>query len=101
MTPEELSALITRIVRDAAHAGTITLDEADIPETVTVERPRHREHGDWASNVARPLAKKAHTAPRALATVVADALRENEGIDSVEIAGPGFINIRLAAASAG
>ena len=47
------------------------------------------------------LAKKAHTAPRALATVVADALRDNEGIDSVEIAGPGFINIRLAAASAG
>lgn len=101
MTPEELSALITRIVRDAAHAGTITLDEADIPETVTVERPRQREHGDWASNVAMQLAKKAHTAPRALATVVADALRENEGIDSVEIAGPGFINIRLAAASAG
>ena len=70
-------------------------------EPVKVERPRNRDHGDWATNVAMQLAKRAGLAPRAFAEILAEALRLIEGIDSIDIAGPGFINIRLGAASAG
>ncbi|MCD4549664.1 MULTISPECIES: arginine--tRNA ligase [unclassified Schaalia] len=101
MTPEELAALIRITLVDALHAGTLSLDEDDIPAAVKVERPRNRDHGDWATNIAMQMAKKAGMAPRDFATLLADMLSSHEGIDSVEVAGPGFINIRLAAASAG
>ena len=79
-----------------------------------VERPRNRDHGDWSTNAlkerfpsllactaAMQLAKRAGTAPRDLAALIAAALSDAEGVESVEVAGPGFINIRLAASSAG
>ncbi|OKL54215.1 arginine--tRNA ligase [Bowdeniella nasicola] len=101
MTPAELSELIRTQLLAAIDAGEITLDASDVPDQVKVERPRQREHGDWATNIAMQLAKKASTNPRALAQVLADRLTGATGIDAVEIAGPGFINIRLAAGAAG
>ncbi|RRC94955.1 arginine--tRNA ligase [Schaalia canis] len=101
MTPEELAVLIRSALESAVNVGTLALDPADIPDPVKVERPRNRDHGDWATNIAMQLAKKSGMNPRDFATVLADLLGAHEGIDAVEIAGPGFINIRLAAASAG
>ena len=60
-----------------------------------------REHGDWATNVAMQLGKKAGMVPREFAQILADDLAAADGIDSVEVAGPGFINIRLGAGAAG
>ncbi|WP_371177073.1 arginine--tRNA ligase [Buchananella felis] len=100
MTPAEL----TQHVRDALNslrlAGKLALDEALIQE-VKVERPRSREHGDWATNAALQLAKKAGMNPRELAELLANELRAVEGIEAVEIAGPGFLNVRLSSGAAG
>ena len=101
MTPEELASLIRSTLLDAAAAGRISIDPALVPDPVTVERPRVREHGDWATNVAMQLGKKAGMAPREFAQILADDLAAADGIDSVEVAGPGFINIRLGAGAAG
>ena len=101
MTPEELASLIRAVLLDAAAQGRVALDPSDIPDPVRVERPRNRDNGDWSTNAAMQLAKRAGTAPRDLAALIADALSEAEGVESVEVAGPGFINIRLAASSAG
>ena len=77
------------------------LDVSVLPATLTVERPRNPEHGDYASNVAMQVAKKAGANPRDLATWLAAALAASDGIDSAEVAGPGFLNIRLAADAQG
>jgi arginyl-tRNA synthetase len=66
-----------------------------------MERPRNPEHGDYASTMAMQLAKKAGIPPRELAAALAEELTSRPGIKSVEIAGPGFLNIRLDAAAAG
>lgn len=66
-----------------------------------MERPRNPEHGDYASNIALQLGKRVGLNPRELAAAVAKNLQETPGIDAVEIAGPGFLNIRLSAAAAG
>ncbi|SPT74993.1 Arginine--tRNA ligase [Arcanobacterium haemolyticum] len=100
MTPEELKVLIGNIIRDAAVAGTIALDPETLPE-VRVERPRVREHGDWATNVAMQLGKKAGMNPREFAQLVVDKLIEDPGVDHADIAGPGFINITVNVAVAG
>src|SRR5690606_12464228 len=68
---------------------------------IVLERPRNRDHGDWASNIAMRLAKPFGTNPRELAQQIADGLAAVDGIASAEVAGPGFINIRLDAAAAG
>lgn len=101
MTPEELAIVIRDILVAQSDSGAITLASDSIPDSVTVERPRNREHGDWATNVAMQLAKRAGMNPRDFAALLAEELREHDGIDDVDVAGPGFINIRLAAASAG
>ena len=101
MTPEELASLIRAVLLDAAADGRVALGPSDIPDPVRVERPRNRDNGDWSTNAAMQLAKRAGTAPRDLAALIADALSDAEGVESVEVAGPGFINIRLAASSAG
>nr|WP_221316756.1 arginine--tRNA ligase [Saccharopolyspora gloriosae] len=72
------------------------LDVSVLPETVTVERPRNPEHGDYATNVAMQVAKKAGVPPRDLATWLAEALTGQDGITEVTVAGPGFLNLRLA-----
>jgi arginyl-tRNA synthetase len=98
VTPEQLALAIRACLAAAVAAGELAVV---IPDEVRVERPRSREHGDWATNVALQLAKGAGVAPRALAEVLARRLGEVEGVKSVEVAGPGFLNIVLDAASAG
>jgi arginyl-tRNA synthetase len=90
-------------VRTAAHDLLIDrgLDVSVLPETVVVERPRNPEHGDYASNLALAVAKKVGLAPRDFAQALADRLGSVPGIAAVEIAGPGFLNIRLDAAATG
>lgn len=72
-----------------------------VPEHVTIERPKNRDHGDYATNVALQLAKPAGRPPRAVADLVAARLRELPGVAQVDIAGPGFLNITLDAATQG
>ncbi|GAB1642799.1 arginine--tRNA ligase [Krasilnikovia sp. MM14-A1259] len=99
MTPADLA----NIVLDAARAvfAARGLDATMLPATTTVERPRNPEHGDYASTLAMQLGKRAGVVPRELATALAEELGRRAGIKSVEIAGPGFLNIRLDAAAAG
>lgn len=101
MTPAQLSEALRAALVHAVDDGTFALDPAAIPATVHLERPRQREHGDWATNVAMQLAKKAGTNPRAFAEELARRLTNTEGVSAVEVAGPGFLNIRLDAAAAG
>lgn len=77
------------------------LDASVLPEQVTVERPRNPEHGDYATNLALQVAKKAGAQPRELAQWLAQSLATEESVLSAEIAGPGFLNLRLAAAAQG
>jgi arginyl-tRNA synthetase len=97
VNPAELQALLLRIVRDAAgeRAGEVAVED------VTLERPRNRDHGDWASNVALQLGKRLGLSPRDFAADVAAKLEGETGIAGAEVAGPGFLNIRLDAAAAG
>ncbi|WP_299137273.1 arginine--tRNA ligase [uncultured Corynebacterium sp.] len=99
MTPADLATLIketaTKVMADH------DLDSSVLPETVTVERPRNPEHGDYATNVALQVAKKAGAHPRELGGWLAAALADDEAISEADIAGPGFINIRLAADAQG
>ncbi|MBH0117795.1 arginine--tRNA ligase [Salinibacterium sp. NG253] len=100
MNPADLSATLLSVVsRIAADRGT-----PDLGLTVNdlvLERPRNRDHGDWASNIAMKLAKPLGANPRELATEIAEQARAIDGIASVDVAGPGFINITLDAAAAG
>lgn len=99
MNPADLSAALLTILEGAlARRGS---DLAVGIDDVPLERPRNREHGDWASNVAMKFAKPLGVAPRDLAEELAADLRSLEGVAAVEIAGPGFINITLDAAAAG
>ena len=100
MTPEELAAAIRTVLEEASAEGSLALTSAEIPAP-RVERPRNHDHGDWSTNVAMQLAKKAGTKPRDLAELLVPRLEVLDGIVSVEVAGPGFLNIRLDAASAG
>ena len=77
------------------------LDTAALPPAVTVERPRNPEHGDYASNLAMQLGKKVGANPRELAGWLAEALTQADGVASAEVAGPGFINLRLDASAQG
>jgi arginyl-tRNA synthetase len=99
VNPADLSAsllaVVTRVLEGRGSSQVVSL--ADVP----LERPRSREHGDWASNIAMKLAKPLGVAPRDLAAEIAAGLEAVDGIASVDIAGPGFINIRLDAAAAG
>lgn len=101
MTPDELSQKIRAALLQGIDDSDFQLSPFDVPEDVRVERPRQREHGDWATNVAMQLAKRAGTNPRDFALTLAERLGDVDGIDSAEVAGPGFINIRLAASAAG
>ncbi len=113
MTPQELASHLARILSDIVAARVSDLKAADEAaaadlQTIVVtdadtqlERPKNREHGDWASNVAMKFAKRLGMNPRQLATQLVEQLAQVEGIAQAEIAGPGFINITLDAASAG
>ena len=81
-------------VLDSLEAGGALAPVAD-RAAVAVEPPRDAAHGDLATNAAMVLAKRAATQPRALADLIAAKLRELDEVEAVEIAGPGFLNIRL------
>jgi arginyl-tRNA synthetase len=83
---------------DALRAALVALAVDPLPESINLERPARREHGDWSSNVALATAKKAGRNPRELAQQLADHLNANlpAHVTAVEIAGPGFVNFRLA-----
>ncbi|WP_344121979.1 arginine--tRNA ligase [Kocuria aegyptia] len=101
MTPEQLSLAVSACLQEAVARGDLALaDGARLPE-VRIERPKNREHGDWATNVAMQLAKKVGRAPRDVAAVVRDRLQDTAGVAAVDVAGPGFLNITLDAAAAG
>jgi len=100
VTPEQLSDAIVAALTALTDAGSLTLPDG-VPARVVVERPKVREHGDYATNVALQLAKKAGLPPRELATLLAEVLGQADGVASVEIAGPGFLNIRVEAGAQG
>ena len=83
-----IKAAITRAITTDAFAGVT-------PTSITLERPKNRDHGDYATSVALQLAKAAEKNPRDVAQIIAEQLKGVEGISKVEIAGPGFINITL------
>jgi arginyl-tRNA synthetase len=100
VTPEELSTTISRALAMLVDEGTLRLPDG-VPADVVVERPRNRDHGDYATNVALQLAKKAGVSPRELAGMLAERLTGSPGVASVDIAGPGFLNIRVTADAQG
>ena len=84
--PDQLAVAVSKALVDAG-----------LPErTPTFERPKNRDHGDWSTNVALTLAKPVGRPPREIAQTLVDTLGDVEGVAGVEIAGPGFINFRLA-----
>ncbi len=99
MTPADLAVLLRSVA--AAVLAEHGLDAAALPEAVTVERPRNPEHGDYATNLALQVAKKVGANPRELAGWLAEALAASDGIASAEVAGPGFVNLRLEASAQG
>jgi arginyl-tRNA synthetase len=94
VTPEELSTAIVRALTSLAENGDLSLPDG-VPGSVVVERPKNKEHGDYATNIALQLAKRAGRPPREIAGLLADRLAGHDGIASVEIAGPGFLNVRV------
>jgi arginyl-tRNA synthetase len=99
VTPADLAELLKTTA--AAVLAEHDLDTAALPATVAVERPRNPEHGDYATNLALQLAKKVGVNPRELAGWLARALNDAAGIASAEVAGPGFVNLRLEASAQG
>ncbi len=100
MTPEQLSTVVRDALASAVDAGEVALADG-LPDEVRIERPRARAHGDYATNVALQLAGRAGTNPRVLAETLASRLRGVDGIDAVDVAGPGFLNLSLAASAQG
>src|SRR6266545_1134501 len=96
VNPAQLSAAVRSAVSACIDAGEFA---ATPPSEVVIERPKNREHGDYATNVALRLAKDAGRPPRELAEAIASRLRTVPGVGAVDVAGPGFLNITLAAGS--
>jgi len=105
VTPAELSQTLFDLISAAGerrHDGDNGAVHLDLSVAdVILERPRNRDHGDWASSIALKIAKPFGTTPREIATELAAGLEKLDDVASVEVAGPGFINIRLEAAAAG
>jgi arginyl-tRNA synthetase len=99
VTPASLSNALLAAAREVFAAR--GLDDSVLPSSITVERPRNPEHGDYATNVALQVAKRAGVPSRELAGWLAGALAQVPGIAGAEVAGPGFLNIRLDAAAHG
>jgi arginyl-tRNA synthetase len=99
LTPAELSAAIIKAIAAVQASGKLAAGE--LPTEVVVERPKNRQHGDWSTNVAMQLAPKFDLSPRAFAELITGELKKISGVEGVEIAGPGFINLSVSAASVG
>jgi len=101
MNPDALAHALLAVVTPLAEARRAGAGAEIDASVITFERPKNRDHGDWATNLAMKLAKPLGANPRELAAEIAAGLAGAAGIASVEVAGPGFINIRLDAAAAG
>lgn len=101
MTPEELTRAVSAALDEALQAQELTLSEGAARPEVRIERPKSREHGDWATNIALQLGKRVGRNPREVAQILATRLEAIDGVAAVDIAGPGFLNIRLDAAAVG
>ena len=97
MTPEQLSRVVVQALSELVAQGALSLE---VPQEVVIERPKNRDHGDWATNVAMQFSQKAGLKPREFAEILAKKLAAAPEIDSVEVAGPGFINLRISSAQA-
>jgi arginyl-tRNA synthetase len=93
---DAISQLVSEAIAAAVAAGELPLAGAPDPG---IERPRDASHGDWATTVALRCSKEAGMNPRQIAEIVAARIDASDDIESVEIAGPGFINMRLSAAA--
>ncbi|HEU0285652.1 MAG TPA: arginine--tRNA ligase, partial [Nocardioidaceae bacterium] len=100
MTPDQLSDAIVAALDAAVRDGDLTLSDG-VPASVRVERPKVKEHGDYATNVAMQLAKSAGRPPREIAELIAARLAKTDGIAAAEVAGPGFLNVRIDAGAQG
>jgi arginyl-tRNA synthetase len=100
VNPDQLSTTIVDVLGALVADGAVTLPDG-VPASVTVERPRQKGHGDYATNVALQLAKKAGTNPRAFAELVRERLLAADGIADVDVAGPGFLNVTVDAGAQG
>ncbi|MGA1700221.1 MAG: arginine--tRNA ligase [Candidatus Nanopelagicales bacterium] len=98
MTPEDLAATVRECIEALQAEGALT---GDLPAEVIIERPKNKDHGDYATPIALTLAKTAGRPPREIAELVAERLARANGIGDAEVAGPGFVNIRLAADAQG
>jgi arginyl-tRNA synthetase len=99
VTPAALADLVRAVAVDVLTSR--DLDDTALPTAVTIERPRNPGHGDYATNLALQVAKKVGVAPRDLAGWLAEGLVGRDGVAAAEVAGPGFINLRLAADAQG
>ena len=93
---EAISSLVTSALQAAIDAGELPLEALPDP---ALERPRDTSHGDWATSVALRSARMAGMNPRQIAEIVSARMAGHPDVAAVEIAGPGFINIRLSAAA--
>jgi len=100
VTPDQLSDAFVGALRGLVEDGAVAFSD-EVPDRVVVRRPHEREHGDYASNVALQLAGPAGREPRELAGMLANRLAGTAGIEAVAVAGPGFVNVRLAADAPG
>jgi arginyl-tRNA synthetase len=100
VTPDQLSDAVVAALSDAVAAGDLSLPDG-VPASVRIERPKVKEHGDYATNVAMQLTKAAGRPPREIAELIADRLVATPGIAAVEVAGPGFLNVRIDAGAQG
>ena len=104
LTPQDhVAGALRQSLAAAIASGKLSesLTESLAALEIPLERPKNRDHGDYASSVALVLAKSAGTAPRVIADALTENLRSNALFSKVEIAGPGFINLTLATASHG
>ena len=93
---DELSRVITEAIARAITSGEI---EASLPEAIPLERPKNRDHGDYATSIALQLAKAAGKNPREVALILQKHIGTTPLISAVDIAGPGFLNFTLNRAS--
>jgi arginyl-tRNA synthetase len=89
---DQLAAAIQALVAAAIERGDLA---GSAPDTIVLERPKNRDHGDYATSIALQLAKPSGKNPREVATILQGAISELPGVSKVDIAGPGFINITL------
>jgi arginyl-tRNA synthetase len=93
---DHLAAQIQAAIAEAFARGEIS---GEVPASITLERPKNRDHGDYATSIALQLAKAAGKNPREIAAILQSAIASISGVSKVDIAGPGFINITLDRAS--